>query len=159
MQYSTIRTKAHILNSPAINKLSHSNYYDEVLMKLADHVCNAEKSVDERIEEMQEAFLKIFDFIMAEEKISREEKIVLSLTENGCLELNNHSEKIKILALLEQTPQILKIMQRLAADALLKKGIQNIKYARKLEKKEKNDSEKVIYQASMKGALSHFYLI
>ncbi len=161
MQYS-ISTKAHLLNTDP-SKISHdSNYYHEVLTKLTEHANNAEQSIDERIEEMQEAFLKIFDYIMNEEKISRQEKIIISLTEKGTLEVNEHSERKRIMYALSQNPQTLKIMQRLAADALLKRGIQNIKYANTMPTNGSQSdklSDKFIYQTSIKGALSHFYLV
>ncbi len=138
--------------------LYKNQFVEEIIQALSEHATEAERSIELRSEELQEAFLSIFDYVLKCSNVAKDEKIVVSLTEAGKLEVSEHPRQKVIAYFLEKTPQSLKIMQRLAADALLKRGLQNIKFAHKVEQN-KGSSEKIIFQTSIKGDLSHFYLV
>ncbi len=150
---NTINTDNIVLQKN--NTVSH---YDKILATLAEHANDAEKSIEERSEELEEGFLNIVFYLFNKNSINRNEKIVISLLDCGNLEVNDHSQKETILDILKKTPQCLKIMQRLAADALLKRGLQNIRNAHAIEHNPTNDS-RIIFQTSIKSDLSHFYLV
>ncbi len=153
MQYST-----HTSLSLGKNKSGSASYYDDIILALAEHAHEALKSIDARAEELEEAFLNIVYYLFNKHDINRDEKIVISLTENGHLQVNSHPQREEIISLLDSTPQCLKIMQRLAADAMLKRGIQNIQNSQSVMNGTPIASQ-AVYQTSIKGELSHFYLI
>ncbi len=134
------------------------SYYENIFSALQEHANDAQKSIEERTHELEEAFLDIVTFLFTQHSITIGEKIVISLTEDGKLLVSEHSQAAFILTLFEKTPQCLKILQRLAADALLKRGLQYIQNAQTVED-ENVGSSRIIYQSSIKGDLSHFYLI
>ncbi len=152
MQYSTQTSFSLGKNKSA------STSYDDIIVALAEHAHEALKSIDARAEELEEAFLNIVYYLFNKHNINRDEKIVISLTENGYLQTNSHPQQEEILSLLDSTPQCLKIMQRLASDAMLKRGIQNIQNSQSIISGNPINSQ-AVYQTSIKGELSHFYLI
>ncbi len=137
-----------------------STYFDEVLQALSEHANEAQRSIEARSEELQEAFLSILDHVLTSAGASREEKLIISLTEQGFLEIGEHSRQKIIAYLFEKTPQAVKIMQRLAADAMLKRGLECIKDSHKIEQQPiETLSDRIVFQSSIKGDLSHFYLV
>ncbi len=136
-----------------------STYFDEVLQTLTEHASEAQRSIEARSEELQEAFLTILDHVLTSAGASREEKLIISLTEQGFLEIGEHSKQKIIAYLFEKTPQAVKIMQRLAADAMLKRGLECIKDSHRIEQPLESTSDRIVFQSSIKGELSHFYLV
>ncbi len=147
---------AHASNAP--KEAYNSQFVEEIIQALSEHATEAQRSIEIRSEELQEAFLSIFEYVLKSSNVSRDDKIVVSLTEAGTLEVSEHPRQKVIAYFLAKTPQSLKIMQRLAADALLKRGLQYIKTAHNVEQ-QTSSSDKIVFQTSIKGDLSHFYLV
>ncbi len=142
-----------------LNKTWDAAYFDEVLQALTEHASDAQRSIEVRSEELQEAFLSILEHVLTSAGASREEKLIISLTEEGILEIGEHSKQKIIAYLFEKTPQAVKIMQRLAADAMLKRGLECIKDSHRIDQPIESTSNRIVFQSSIKGDLSHFYLV
>ncbi len=147
-----------------LNSKQTYSHYEKILATLAEHASDAEKSIEDRAEELEEGFLNIIFYLFNKHNINRSEKIIISLLDCGDLDVNEHTQRDTILEILKKTPQCLRIMQRLAADALLRRGLQNIRNAHSIEQASANEEEnsldkRIIFQTSIKSDLSHFYLV
>ncbi len=132
--------------------------YMGILEALNEQSKSIQQAIDRRREELEVGFIDTLNYLLKSVNMRLDEKITISLTEHGKLIVSDHVRKNVIQYLIERNPQCIKIMQKLAADTLLKRALQSLEKSLSIEQ-DRGMSEKIIFQTTLKGDLSHFYLI
>ncbi len=114
--------------------------------------------VGDELDRMQERILADLYARMDRAGISRDERLVISLAPSGLLDVGEHPQRESMLAILDEHPELAEHMRRMAALALTERGLTDILLADDVLHGAGRESAR-IFQASLKGPLSHFHLV
>lgn len=109
-------------------------------------------------DEMQERVLDILFSLLDEAGVSRAERLVLVLDAGGRVDVEEHPQREKVASLLAAHPRLAERLRELAALALAERGMNDISRAGKLLRGRGEEGGR-IFQACLKGGLSHCHLI
>lgn len=107
---------------------------------------------------LQEAILLELYELFQKEDIDLDERLVIILSGDGRLEARDHCQQGRINELLAKKPELGTKMQTMAALALIQRGVTDLEQARLLFEAESRPQQE-IFQACLRGSLSHFHLL
>lgn len=117
-----------------------------------------ENSVEEALDAMQEETLDSLYALLDNAGVDRGERLVIGLDGRGRLEVDEHPQRERVLALLDAQPRLAERLRHMAALALTGRGMRDIARAGALLAGEGAEDGRV-FQACLKGGLSHFHLV
>lgn len=117
-----------------------------------------ETRVEETLDLMQADALSSLYALLDGAGIDRGERLVIGLDERGEVSVDEHPQREQVRALLEAHPLVVDKLRRIAALALTGRGMRDITRADHLLTGHGGKSER-LFQACLKGSLSHFHLV
>lgn len=119
-------------------------------------------NVGECLDTLQEQSLDSLYALLDAAGVNRNERLVLSLDMDGTLHVSEHPQQAIIIAALAAHPAIAMRMRIMAALALAERGMDDLVLAKRLMRSNalRKDSDSTrLFQACLKGGLSHFHLV
>lgn len=135
-----------------------------VLEEISEQGGNMLETLENNVENLQEGFLQTLSSQLHRRGVDLQEKLTLRLTNEKLAIQGFHPDGDRVLATLEENPELESAFKEIATQSGLARDIRNIRsvvsstssvaqYAHVAEQSDSNNH----YQMSMRGAMSHFY--
>lgn len=116
------------------------------------------QELEEAQDEMEERALDALYALLDQAGVSRDERLVIVLREDGKVEVDEHPQRDRVQALLAANPELTGSLRDMAALALAARGMNDISRAGRLLRGQ-GESGGRVFQTCLKGGLAHCHLV